>query len=91
MAPGGDRALLRCRDAAPGLRAPYGPIMAAPTEAVPGASLAQGLQVPPSAEVAQVQPAPPVPSKPEVPSLADANDAVAVRKASSQPLRRTMP
>ncbi|WP_042880310.1 transglycosylase domain-containing protein [Cupriavidus necator] len=87
MAPGGDRALLRCRDAAPGLRMPRQPTMAAPGEAVPGSPLAQGPEARPSA--AEPAPPPPAPSKPDTPSLADANDAV-VRKAS-QPLRRTMP
>ncbi|MCY1535831.1 hypothetical protein D9M68_712540 [compost metagenome] len=89
MAPGGDRALLRCRDAAPGLRTPRVPTMAAPAEAVPGATLAQGLEAPPRAD-AVAQPAAPAPARPEAPSLADANDAITVRKAS-QPLRRTMP
>ncbi|AEI81353.1 carboxypeptidase [Cupriavidus necator N-1] len=85
MAPGGDRALLRCRDTSPGLRAPRTPTL---TEAVPGAPLAQA-QVVPRVSPAPANPASPV-RAPDTPALADAQDAAGVRRAS-QPLRRTMP
>ncbi|MCY1227880.1 hypothetical protein D9M72_401710 [compost metagenome] len=85
MAPGGDRALLRCRDTSPGLRAPRTPTL---TEAVPGAPLAQA-QVVPRVSPAPANPAGPV-RAPDTPALADAQDAAGVRRAS-QPLRRTMP
>ncbi|MGY2488798.1 transglycosylase domain-containing protein [Cupriavidus sp. CP313] len=85
MAPGGDRALLRCRDTSPGLRAPRTPTLA---EAVPGAPLAQA-QVAPKVSPAPANPVGPA-RAPDTPALADAQDAAGVRRAS-QPLRRTMP
>ncbi|RDK05644.1 transglycosylase domain-containing protein [Cupriavidus lacunae] len=85
MAPGGDRALLRCRDTSPGLRAPRTPTL---TEAVPGAPLTQ-TQVVPRVSPAPANPAGPA-RAPDTPALADAQDAAGVRPAG-QPLRRTMP
>ncbi|SCU74781.1 hypothetical protein CNECB9_2000001 [Cupriavidus necator] len=64
--------------------------MAAPADAVPGATLAQGLQGPARSGTPDTAAVPLAPAAPEVPDLADANDAVGVRRAS-QPLRRTMP
>ncbi|WP_062804569.1 transglycosylase domain-containing protein [Cupriavidus necator] len=93
MAPGGDRPLLRCHDAAPGLRTPRVPAMTTPADAVPGATLAQGLQSlqgPARSGTPNTAAVPQAPAAPEVPALADAQDAAGVRRAS-QPLRRTMP
>jgi len=85
MAPGGDRALLRCRDTSPGLRAPRAPTL---TEGAPAAPLPAGQAAAgPSPAPAGADGSAPAP---DTPKLADAHDAAAVRRAS-QPLRRTMP